>query len=90
VPVLVGYSVAYLLLVVGGCCCCINFYLSFLRYPLYKLLRKEYRWESGLPVFGSLFVAIATALLWHQTRIAWLGSFLIAIDTGGLHGFSAP
>jgi hypothetical protein len=79
--------IAYSLFLVGGLCSLLNFYLSFLRYPLYKFLRREYRWESGIPLFGSLFLATGVALLWSNAAVFWLGVVLVAIDTGGLPWF---
>jgi len=41
--------------------CVLNFYLSFLRYPLYvrRGQRKEdFKFISGIPVLGSLFIYI--------------------------------
>ncbi len=56
------------LLALGGIVCCVNFYLSFLRYPVHRMLGKkkeEYRWISDIPVFGSLFVAISLFRFWQ-------------------------
>lgn len=41
------------LLVLGGLLCGLNFYLSFLRYPVHRMMGKkkeEYRGVSGIPV----------------------------------------
>jgi len=78
---------AYMLFCLGGLICFVNFYLSFLRYPLYKLLNKEYKFVSGFPVFGSMFVVISLIFLWREPWILIPGLTLIAIDTGGLHWF---
>ena len=81
--------VAYVLLSFGGLLCVLNFYLSFLRYPLYKLRGKqsEYRWVSGIPLFGSVFVAVALVILREPFGIIVFGVILAALDTGGLHWF---
>jgi hypothetical protein len=53
--------IAYMLFGLGGFFCLLNFYLSFLRYPIYRLPgggNKEYKWSSGAPVLGSLFVGL--------------------------------
>ena len=84
--------IAYMLFGLGGFFCLLNFYLSFLRYPIYRLLggtKKEYKWVSGAPLLGSLFVGIG--LISHY-EIKWmliLGLALILIDTGGPHWFLA-
>ncbi len=72
---------------VGAFLCALNFYLSFLRYPLYCLRgrKAEYRYVSGAPLFGSLLVA---ALVFPLELPNWarVASFaLVALDTGGLH-----
>ena len=75
----------------GGFICLVNFYMSFLRYPLFLALggkQDDWRWVSGFPLVGSLFVAIA----W----IGWLRGLdsqtwdvvswtIVALDTGGIH-----
>jgi len=75
---------------IGGCFCILNFYLSFLRYPLHKRKcgdTKEYKWVSGAPILGSLFVAISLLYFYPISWICILGLILIAIDTGGIHWF---
>ena len=44
-----------------------------------------YRWVSGIPICGSLFVAISLLKFWHPPWLLTLGVLLILIDTGGLH-----
>ncbi len=81
--------IANIIFCLGGFICCLNFYLSFLHYPLYKILKKteKYKWVSGLPLVGSLFVAISLFLLYQIKWILILGIILISIDTGGIHWF---
>ena len=84
--------IAYILFGVGGFFCVLNFYLSFLRYPIYRLSggdKKEYKWTSGAPILGSLFVGIGLLSLYGTKWILILGLTLILIDTGGLHWFLA-
>jgi hypothetical protein len=79
------------LLVFSGLLCCFNFYLSFLRYPIHRMMGKkkeEYRWASGIPVFGSLFVAISLLSFWQVPWLRGTAIGLILIDTGGLHWFA--
>ncbi len=76
------------LLIFGGLLCCLNFYLSFLRYPVHRLTGKkkeEYKWVSGIPVFGSLFVALSLLALWQTPWVLVMSIILILIDTGGIH-----
>ena len=75
---------------VGGWVCLLNFYLSFLRYPLHRcrgLPEESYRWVSGVPVLGSLFVALSLFELHSLAGMLPVGIGLIAIDTGGIHWF---
>ena len=77
--------------IVGGWLCVLNFYLSFVRYPVHRLrgLAKEsYRWVSGIPLFGSAFVALSLLHLHSFSMILITGIVLIAIDTGGIHWFA--
>lgn len=79
------------LLVLGGLICLLNFYLSFLRYPILcarGVSRDEYRHVSCIPLFGSLAVLIALSLgLDGALRMAaWT---LFVLDTGGPHWFVA-
>jgi hypothetical protein len=67
-------------------------YLSFLRYPLFILFgrkKEDYRWVSGVPLFGNLAILLG---LWHCSPNIWLsvGALLaIAADTAGLPWFIA-
>ena len=79
---------AYVLFALGTFLCCLNFYLSFLRYPLCKLLGREYKWVSGIPVFGSLLVVIAVPVLHESPVLFWSGITIALLDTGGLHWFA--
>jgi hypothetical protein len=77
---------------IGGATTALNFYLSFLRYPLYRLLggaRERYRWPSGVPVFGSLLMWIGAGFLWTRPVAMWSVLGLSLLDTAGLHVFAA-
>jgi hypothetical protein len=67
-----------------------NFFLSFLRYPLLRLLghpRSEYRHVSGLPAIGTFFQVAGVACLW-DVPWAWAAAAGLALlDTGGLPWF---
>ncbi len=83
-------ALAYVSLIVGGFSCALNFYLSFLRYPLHKLRRGsdvEYRWASGIPVVGSVLVLMSLASLHLETWLLYTALTLMLVDTGGIHWF---
>lgn len=80
-------TLPYILFVFGGFICLTNFYLSFIRHPLYKLIHKRYKWVSGIPVVGSISVALSLIFLYRTTWVLITGLFLIAIDTVGLLWF---
>jgi len=84
--------IACVLFCLGGFFCLLNFYLSFLRYPIYRLsggCKQEYRWVSGAPVLGSLFVGLGLIYHYGTNWMLILGFALILIDTGSLHWFLA-
>ena len=74
-----------------GCLVCIsNFYLSFLRYPLFRLRggsHDDYQWSSGAPMIGSLFVAVFVFSVAGNPWLFWFGILCAILDTGGLHWF---
>lgn len=78
----------YSIFVAGAFVCCLNFYLSFLRYPLCRLRGQEYKWVSGVPVFGSLLLVIALAMVHDSPVFFWIGTSIALLDTGGLHWFA--
>ena len=83
-------AIAWFAFALGALLCIINFYLSFLRYPLHLLRglpRESYRWSSGIPLFGSLFVALSLFGLHARPGMLPAALGLIAIDTGGIHWF---
>jgi hypothetical protein len=86
-----GWTViAFALLVLGGLICCANFYCAFLRYPLHRVFggtRENYHYGSGVPLFGSFFVAIALMKFWSDPTLLSIAIVLILIDMGGLHWF---
>jgi hypothetical protein len=77
----------------GAVVCLVNFYLSWLRYPLHRARgasRETYRWVSGVPLVGSALV-IATWALWlrhdHSLLLDVASWVLALVDTGGIHWF---
>jgi hypothetical protein len=82
--------ISYILFGLGGFLCLLNFYLSFLRYPIHRLSggsKQEYKWVSGAPVLGSLLVGLSLIFHYATNWMLISGAALIFIDTGGLHWF---
>lgn len=76
--------------VLGGLISSLNFYLSFLRYPLHRMRggkSEGYRWVSGIPLLGSFFVAVSLLRFWQSPWLFAMAVVLILIDTGGFHWF---
>lgn len=78
----------------GGFFCALNVYLSFLRYPLFRLRgrKAEYRHASGAPVIGSAlvvgFLLKRPAFVSPLPRWVLFAFIALAVfDTGGLHWF---
>jgi hypothetical protein len=81
---------AWISFAMGALFCVSNFYLSFLRYPLHRLLgmpTDAYRWVSGVPIIGTLFVILALTALYPVQGVLPLAIILAVIDTGGIHWF---
>lgn len=84
-------ALAWLALLVGGLVSALNFYLSFCRFALHRLRggsREAYRWKSGIPLLGSLLVALSLVGFYDAPWIVGIALMLIAIDTGGIHWFA--
>jgi hypothetical protein len=79
---------AYMLFTVGTYLCLVNFYLTFLRYPLYSLFGRECKHVSGVPLLGSLLLVIAVTMLHEWPLFFWSGIMIALFDTGGLHWFA--
>ena len=76
----------------GSLICAINFYLSFLRYPVFlrgEGKKEEYRHASGFPLVGSALVAAALVFGDFDHWIFWSGIVVALLDTGGIHSFLA-
>ena len=82
---------SFALLTIGGVICALNFYLSFVRVPLLRWIRRsgEIKFVSGFPLVGSLLVALAWAIGLASTAAEIVACFMILIDTGGPHWFLA-
>ena len=75
---------------VGGFVCLLNFYLSWLSYPLHRLRGlspESFRSHSGFPLIGSILVVVSLVGLHSQFTVVPIAIGLIAIDTGGIHWF---
>lgn len=78
----------WLLFALGACLCALNFYLSFLRYPLYLrrgLPKESYRFVSGIPLFGSLILFLLASYTSLPPVMFYAAVVLILADTGGIH-----
>ena len=75
---------------VGGFVCLLNFYLSWLSYPLHRLRGlspESFRSHSGFPLIGSILVVVSLVGLHSESTVVCIAIGLIAIDTGGIHWF---
>jgi len=79
-----------ILFCLGSFICAMNFYLSFVRYPIFLLRggrKSEYQWISGAPFIGSVSAAVGLVSLYETRWILIAGLLLILVDTGGVHWF---
>jgi hypothetical protein len=63
-----------------------NFYLSFIRPPVFRMLRGSmdgFRQISGIPMIGSLLVVLGGVFGFGAVGTALLGLACIGFDTGG-------
>lgn len=68
----------------------LNFHLSFVRPALYRWRNGSmdgFRYVSGFPLFGNLFVVIGGAIGFGDWRTTGVGLVALALDTGGLPWF---
>lgn len=80
-----------ILLILGALISTINVYTSFIRYPLHRLRGRSaesFKFVSGYPLFGSLFLWIAAPFLWNNPALFWPIIALSLLDTGGIHWFA--
>jgi hypothetical protein len=76
-------------LVAGGLVAGLNFYLSFLRYPLHRATGRPYRHVSGLPLLGSLLLFPFAALHLESPLLLGLSVLFLCLDTGGIAWLAA-
>ena len=66
----------------------LNFYLGYLRYPLYLASghpKESYKFISGLPLLGSLAVWIGAPFLRSYPWVIWPSLAVSLLDTLGPH-----
>jgi hypothetical protein len=88
VPLIVGLA----FFAVGAVVACVNFYTSFLRYPLHRWrggTRDDFRWVSGFPIVGILCLLFAAACLSAHPLLMWTALALALLDTSGPHWVAA-
>jgi hypothetical protein len=88
---LVALIIGCTFLALGTVVASINFYTSFVRYPLHRWRggsRADFRWISGFPLVGSLFLWLAVLCLTSQPTLMWTAIIIFLFDTGGPHWFA--
>jgi hypothetical protein len=79
---------ASILFGLGAILSLLNFYLSFVRPIVHRLLRRgPYHFVSGIPLFGSLLLLVAYLVIPHGSPFRAAALFLALLDTGGIHWF---
>jgi hypothetical protein len=79
-------AIGFALVALGTLVATLNFYLSFVRYFLYRLRQGSavgYRNVSGFPIVGTLLVTAGGLISFGSAPIAVFGLFTMFIDTGG-------
>ena len=84
-------TVIFILAGIGAAVTVINFYLSFIRYPLHGLWYRDrsFQWKSGFPLLGSLLLWIAALFFWLSGSAPKAAIALVfsIFDTRGIHWF---
>jgi len=81
----IGSILFYFAAFIAAC----NFYLSFLHYPLYRLIGKEYHWNSGFPAIGTIALVLSVIAHHASPYILERAAIVALFDTGGLPWFAA-
>ena len=79
--------IAWTAFALGALLCLFNFYLSFLRYPLHRLRglpEESFRYASGIPLLGSVFVGSSLLGIHAQPGVLPVAIVLAVIDAGGV------
>ncbi len=82
---------AFILVGLGTLITALNFYLSFVRYPLHRLFHKDksYKFASGLPLIGSILLWVGAYIFLSSGTLNY-AAFALGVslfDTGGIHWF---
>jgi hypothetical protein len=84
-------TLIFILAGIGAAVAAINFYLSFIRYPLHRLWYRERAFQrtSGFPLVGSFLLWIAALSFWllRYEQYAAVALIISIFDTGGIHWF---
>jgi hypothetical protein len=78
---------AYSLFAAGALVSLLNFHLSFVLPIIEHLRKREARFISGIPLFGSLLLMISFFCLPADNMLKWPALVIALLDTGGLHWF---
>ncbi|QDV74762.1 hypothetical protein K2D_30210 [Planctomycetes bacterium K2D] len=81
-------AIFYLLLAIGVLISSLNFYLSFLRYPLWQArggVLGDFKWASGFPFIGSLLILGCLLFVQLPTWVFITSAVAAILDTGGIH-----
>ena len=73
----------YAFLALGALVALGNFYLSFLRVPLHRLLGRNVKWVSGFPFVGFLSTIAGVVMLGASGPALSSGAVSVLFDTGG-------
>jgi len=82
---IVGYGI----FVLGAIVSVVNYYISYLRYPVHRMLgnsKDSYKHVSGVPLFGGL-VLIGAWLLPQNFWLSLATALLMLLDTGSISWF---
>jgi len=82
-------SLGYSLLVMGGFVSISNFFLLALRHPIHNLIKgrfAEYRWISGIPLFGFLSV-VGFLFIPKSILLSIIVLLFLCVDLGGIQWF---
>ena len=85
-------AIGFFLLALGALVSFINFYLSFVRYPIHRFIggsHENYKWVSGIPLLGSLMLWFSIPCLMAYPSLKWFAVVVSLFDTGGIHWFFA-
>jgi hypothetical protein len=81
-------ATAWILIALASMAMAINLHLSFLRPALYARLHGKsmngYKHASGIPLVGSILVAIAVLVAWGKLSVAATSLLILFADTGSV------